>query len=501
MMDELKPARVRFAPSPTGHLHLGGLRTALFDWMYARRTGGQFVLRIEDTDQKRYNPESLNSLANGLRWLGLDWDEGPDIGGPFGPYVQSERKPLYTGYAQQLVDSGKAYRCYTTEAELEELRKQGKEYDRRHRWLTPEQRAAFAAEGRSHVVRFAVPLEGSTTVNDAVRGEVTVENQRIPVDPVLLKSDGMPTYHLAVVVDDHLMQITHILRGEEWLPSAPLHVLVYEAFGWEKPAFVHLPVILDPSGKGKMSKRRPVVDGREMPVFVSDFVQEGYLPEAVFNFLANTGWSFDGEREIFTREEAVARFDVKDISAKATALDYKKLEWLNGVYIRSLPPQELKEHLLPFMAGALGLDEATLANDPRFDLLIPLVQERIKFLTEAAPLIDWAFAREIAYADPSLLIGKKLTPAASIEVLGKGISLLQAVEPFTLHSLEEAFRAAAEAADIKVGNFFAPFRVAITGKTVSPPLFESMVVLGREETVRRVRSAQAALEAYVAATV
>ena len=320
MKDELKPARVRFAPSPTGHLHLGGLRTALFDWMYARRTGGQFVLRIEDTDQKRYNPESLNSLTTGLRWLGLDWDEGPDVGGPFGPYVQSERKPLYETYAQQLVDAGKAYRCYTTEAELEELRKQGKEYDRRHRWLTPEQRAAFDAEDRSYVVRFAIPLEGSTTVHDAIRGEVVVENQRIPVDPVLLKSDGMPTYHLAVVVDDHLMEITHILRGEEWLPSAPLHVLVYEAFGWEQPEFVHLPVILDPSGKGKMSKRKPLVDGREMPVFVSDFIQEGYLPEARVQL--------PGEYRVELRRRAgdlharrgCGALRRSDISAKATAL-------------------------------------------------------------------------------------------------------------------------------------------------------------------------------------
>ncbi|MFN8469373.1 MAG: glutamate--tRNA ligase family protein, partial [Caldilineaceae bacterium] len=348
---------------------------------------------------------------------------------------------------------------------------------------------------------FAIPLEGSTTVHDAIRGEVVVENQRIPVDPVLLKSDGMPTYHLAVVVDDHLMEITHILRGEEWLPSAPLHVLVYEAFGWEKPEFVHLPVILDPSGKGKMSKRKPLVDGREMPVFVSDFIQEGYLPEAVFNFLANTGWSFDAEREIFTRDEAVARFDVSDISAKATALDYKKLEWLNGVYIRALDPATLKQHLLPFVAPALGMDAAALAADERFDHLIPLIQERIKFLTEAAPLIDWAFADQIVYPDPAQLIGKKLTPAASIEVLKKGIQLLETLEPFALHDLEEAFRSASDAMNIKVGSFFAPFRVAITGKTVSPPLFESMVVLGRAETIRRVQNACAALEAYAAAAV
>jgi glutamyl-tRNA synthetase len=273
-------------------------------------------------------------------------------------------------------------------------------------------------------------------------------------------------------------------------------VLLYAAFGWEQPVFVHLPIILDPSGKGKMSKRKPVVDGREMPVFVSDFMQEGYLPEAVFNFLANTGWSFDAEREIFTREEAVARFDVKDITAKATALDYKKLEWLNGVYIRAMEPAALKLHLLPFVAAELGMDEAALAADARFDHLIPLIQERIKYLTDAAQMIDWAFAAAISYPDPVQLVGKKLTPAESVQVLDAGIAVLQSVQPYALHELETAFREAAEAGGIKVGSFFAPFRVAITGKTVSPPLFESMVVLGREETLRRVQSARSALAAY-----
>jgi glutamyl-tRNA synthetase len=473
---------------------LGGLRTALFDWLCARRTGGTFILRIEDTDQKRFNPESMRSLTTSLAWLGLQWDEGPDVGGPHGPYVQSERKEIYRKYAEKLIAAGKAYRCYTTPEELEELRKVGKEYDRRHRWLTDAERAAFEAEGRPHVVRCAVPLKGTTTVHDLIRGDVTVDNQRIPVDPVLLKSDGMPTYHLAVVVDDHLMEITHVLRGEEWLPSAPLHVLLYEAFGWEPPAWVHLPVILDPSGKGKMSKRKPVVDGREMPVFVSDFMAEGYLPDALFNFLANTGWSFDPEREIFTRDEAIARFDVADISPKATALDYKKLEWLNGVYIRAMAPAALAAALAPYLAPALGLDEAALAANPRLVQLIPLIQERIKLLTEAAPFVDWAFAAEISYPDPAkLLVGKKLTPAQSLDVLETGLGLLRTVEPFDAHALETAFRAAAEAANIPVGSFFGPFRGAITGKTVSPPLFESMVVLGREETVRRVEQARAAL--------
>ena len=499
MSDIQIPARVRFAPSPTGFLHLGGLRTALFDWLYARHTGGQFILRIEDTDQKRFNPESLAAIQRGLRWLGLDWDEGPDVGGPYGPYVQSERKEIYGQYAEELIAAGKAYRCYTSEVELEELRARGQGYDRRDRWLTAEQRAAFAAEERRHVVRFAAPLEGVTVVHDEIRGDITVESASV-VDPVLLKSDGMPTYHLAMVVDDHLMQITHVLRGEEWIPSAPLHQQLFEAFGWEVPKLVHLPVILDPSGKGKMSKRKTVVGGKEIPTLVHEYIELGYLPDAVFNFLANLGWSFDAEREVFTREEAVARFDVEDITPKASALPFSKLEWLNGVYMRAMEPAQLKAALIPYLAPALGMEEAVLAADPRMDGLVPLVQERIKLLTDAAAMVDWAFApaSAIAYPDPTLLVGKKLTPAASIDVLETGLALLQKVDPFDVPDLEAAFRAAAEARQIGVGSFFAPFRVAITGKTVSPPLFESMVVLGRAETLARVENATAALRAYAA---
>ena len=333
------PARVRFAPSPTGFLHLGSLRTALFDWLYARHTGGQFILRIEDTDQKRFNPDSMAAIARGLRWLGLDWDEGPDKGGPYAPYIQSERKEIYRQYADWLVENGKAYRCYTSEAELEELRARGLGYDRRHRDLTPAQRAAFEAEGRPYVIRFAAPLEGKTVVHDVIRGDITVESASV-LDPVLLKSDGMPTYHLAVVVDDRLMEITHVLRGEEWIPSAPLHQELFDAFGWPAPVFVHLPVILDPSGKGKMSKRKTVVDGHEFSPFVHDYIDGGYLPDAMFNFLVNMGWSFDAEREIFARDEAIARFDVKDISPKASALPFAKLTWLNGMYIRQLSPAD-----------------------------------------------------------------------------------------------------------------------------------------------------------------
>lgn len=504
MSETLTPARVRFAPSPTGYLHLGGLRTALFNWLYARHTGGQFILRIEDTDQKRYNPESLHDLMNGLRWLGLEWDEGPDKGGPYGPYVQSERQTIYSQYAEQLIASGHAYRCYCTAEELDAMREEQRAkglpqgYDRRHRWISAEERARLEASGLPSVVRLAVPLEGTTVVNDLIRGNIAIENHTI-LDPVLLKSDGMPTYHFAVVVDDHLMKITHVIRGEEWISSAPLHKLLYDAFGWEMPSLVHLPVILDPSGKGKMSKRKTVVAGKEYLALVHEFIEAGYLPEAMFNFLTNVGWNYDPEQEVFTREQAIARFDVKDINPTSAALPYPKLEWLNGLYIRELDAAELQQRLAPYLAKQLGLDEDELRKSERLAKLVPLVQERIKVLTDAWDKVDWAFvpADAIQYPDPTLLIGKGLDAAQTLSILKEGAKLLREVEPFTSAALEPAFRAAAEAAGVKVGSYFAPFRVAITGRTVSPPLFESMEVLGRDETVARVQNATSAIESYV----
>ncbi len=505
MSDELTPARVRFAPSPTGYLHLGGLRTALFDWLYARHTGGQFILRVEDTDQKRFNPESLDDLKASLRWLGLDWDEGPDIGGPYAPYVQSERRAIYQEYVEQLIASGHAYRCYCSPEDLEAMREaqraagQSQGYDRRCRHLTAEQRAACEAEGRPAVVRFAAPLSGTTVVHDLLRGDIEVESLSVQ-DPVILKSDGMPTYHLAVVVDDHLMHITHVLRGEEWISSAPLHKQLYDAFGWPMPQWVHLPVILDPSGKGKMSKRKTVVAGKEYLALVHEFIEGGYLPEAMFNFLANVGWNFDPEREIFTPQEAVARFDVVNINPTSAALPYPKLEWINGVYIRDMAADELQRRLAPFLAAQLSLDEDELLHSERLAQLVPLIRERIKLLTDAADKVDWAFARaeDIRYDDPALLIGKKLTAKQSLAVLEQGRRILAEAPEFGAAQLEADFRQAAEAAQVSVGSFFAPFRVAVTGKTVSPPLFESMEVLGREEVVARLDNAIQALAAYAA---
>ncbi len=501
-----RPARVRFAPSPTGFLHLGSLRTALFDWLYARHTGGQFILRIEDTDQKRYNPDSLENMMNGLRWLGLDWDEGPDVGGPYAPYVQSERKDIYTSYVEPFIAQGHAYRCYCTAERLESVREEQRKrnqppgYDRHCRYLSAEDRAALDAQGLPSVVRLAVPEEGTTTFTDLIRGDITTDNRQLQ-DAVLIKSDGMPTYHFAVVVDDHLMEITHVLRGQEWLASAPLHKILFDAFGWEMPTLVHLPLILDPSGKGKMSKRKKVVAGKEYLVMVHEFIEAGYLPSALFNFLCNVGWSYDASQEIFSAEDAIERFDLHAVNPSPAVLPYDKLEWINGIYIRELSPAGLKEAVLPFLARDLGLPEADLRADARLDILVPLIQERIKRLDEAAEWLDWAFvdADAIVYTDPGLLLGKKLDAAQSIAVLERGKEMMRVLDPFAADAIQAAFRTAADEMDVKAGSFFGPFRAAISGKQVSPPLFESLEALGRDEVLRRVDNAIRVLAEQVVA--
>ena len=495
------PARVRFAPSPTGHLHLGGLRTALFDWLWARKTGGQFILRIEDTDRKRFEPESLDSLIRGLRWLGLEWDEGPDIGGPFAPYVQSQRQEIYLEKAQELIDRGHAYRCFCTPERLAKLRDEQRQaglrtgYDRHCRMLSDEERSQREAEGIPSVIRFAVPLEGVTTFKDLVRGDIRVENKQMQ-DEVLLKADGLPTYHLAAMVDDHLMEITHVLRGEEWLATAPIHKLIVDAFGWDMPALVHLPVILDPSGKGKMSKRKKLVAGKEFLALVHEFQDAGYLPDAMFNFLTNVGWNFDPEQEVFSREEAIDGFCLDEINPSAAALPYEKLDWLNGLYIRSLSPAALKVALVPYLSRQLGLSEEELNSDRKLDVLIPVIQERLKRLDEGADWLDWAYltSDELSYSDPKLLIGRKMDATQSIAMLRAGALLLDEVEPFDADAIQAAFRERAAELEVKAGSFFGPIRGAVSGKKVSPPLFESIVALGRQETLQRIGRATTYLE-------
>lgn len=492
--------RVRFAPSPTGYLHIGSARSALFNWMFARKHGGQFILRLEDTDQKREVAGAHEAVMRDLRWLGLDWDEGPDIGGPVGPYVQSQRAELYREWAGWLVEHGHAYKCFCTPAELEARRRAAvaaKEpfvgYDRRCRLLTAEQIAAFEAEGREYVIRFKAPLEGETVVEDAIRGSITFKNEQIG-DMVMLKSDGLPTYHLANVVDDHFMGITHILRADEWISTAPLHMNLYAAFGWEPPVYAHLPLVLNPSGTGKLSKRTQAFDdaGHEVLVKVEEFRDAGFLPVALRNFLANVGWSFGDDREKFTIEEALPRFELKDINPAPSRLPYSKLEWLNGQYIQEMPPEELAQAVRPFLerAGYEVSDEALLA-------IMPAMSVRLKRLSDAVEFLGFLGADEkqapLAASD---LVHKKLPRERALAAFREARDFVRETERFDLPTIQDAFYAIGErhAENGKAGPFLGKARLAITRQEVSPPLFESMVALGRERSLARLEDAVALLQ-------
>ncbi|HKZ84347.1 MAG TPA: glutamate--tRNA ligase [Anaerolineae bacterium] len=501
------PVRVRFAPSPTGYLHVGGLRTALFNWLFARKHGGVFILRIEDTDQKRYTPGGVRAIMDGLLWLGLQWDEGPDraslrrmqtnedyegapdVGGPHNPYIQSLRLPRYKEAAEELIARGAAYRCDCSPQRLEQVRKEqmARKEPPRYDRLCQNKKPGAVDPNRPHVVRLAVPLDGQTILHDAIRGQIVVEN-RIQDDFVLLKSDGFPTYHLAAMVDDHDMHISHVLRGDEWLPSLPKHFLIYQAFGWTPPVFAHLPVILNPTGKGKMSKRKaqPVGGKFEESVFVSEFREAGYLPEALRNFLALVGWApGEGiEQEIFTIEELTSLFSLEHVNPAPAAFPYDKLDWMNGAYIRALPSGELAQRLYPFL-----LEAGVEVDVDALHKITPGIQERLVTLKDAVEMTDFLFGDGLS-PDPAQLAGKGMAKETTLNVLKRAETILSAIEPFEAEPLEHAFREAAEAAGMKPGLFFTPIRVAVTGKTVSPPLFASIAALGREKTVERLKKAE-----------
>ncbi len=489
------PARVRFAPSPTGYLHIGSARTALFNWLYARHTGGQFILRIEDTDRTRLHPGSLADMFASLRWLGLQWDEGPEADGAYGPYFQSERLELYRHWADWLVEQGHAYRCYCTPAELEQMRqeqmarKEDPGYDRRCRHLTPAERASREAAGLPYVIRLAVPQTGQVTFHDMIRGDITFANDKIQ-DAVLLKSDGWPTYHLANVVDDRFMQITHIMRGDEWLSSVPLHWHLYAAFDWEPPVWAHLPVILNPNGQGKMSKREIIrPDGTVIPVYIHSYREQGYLPEAMLNFLCGIGWALDGSTEIYDLETALTAFDLSSIQASPGAFPAEKLIWMNGVYIRQLAPDDLHARLVPFLSRQLSVPEEALRADHGLRLLIPFVQERIKTLTEAAEFVDYLYVDVVPMADPAELVPAKTTGAQVRTGLERTATVLEALPVWSEAAIEEALRGLADELGLKPGQLFSAIRVAVTGKKVAPPLFVTVEAIGRERAVARLRQA------------
>ena len=490
------PVRVRFAPSPTGPLHIGGARTALFNWLFARHCGGAFILRIEDTDRKRYVPAAVDDIIDGLRWLGLDWDEGPDVGGPYGPYVESQRLALYQQWAQWLVEQDKAYPSFTTVEELEEsieAQAGGRRYDRRDRHLTPEERAQRIARGEPYAIRFKMPLEGETVVHDLIRGPIRFQNAELQ-DQVLLKSDGYPTYHLANVVDDHFMAISHILRGDEWIPTAPTHVRLYEAFGWTMPKIAHLPVILNPNGKGKLSKRTEAFteSGQRILVQLREFREAGYLPEALVNFLTNIGWSFGDDREVFSVEETIPRFTLDRINPAGGRFPYEKLEWLSNQWMQRLPVEELARRLRQPLEKA--------GFEVNLDVLLkvtPLLQERLKTLNEVVEWVDFLFKEDFDPPDAATLIPKKMDASATRAALDAAADALAALPDFEAGTQEAAMRALADALGLKVGQLFGALRAAVTGRQVSPPLFETMAIIGRETCLARIRAAAARLATAV----
>jgi glutamyl-tRNA synthetase len=473
-------------------MHIGGVRTALFNWLFARHHGGTFILRIEDTDQKRFDPDALRLITEGLRWVGLDWDEGPEVGGEYGPYIQSERLELYQQWANWLVEQGRAYPCYCTAERLEALRKQqeagqeGRGYDRRCRDLTPEQREERSREtGGKCVIRFKMPIEGETTVHDLLRGDITFDNSQLQ-DLVLLKSDGYPTYHLANVVDDHFMKITHILRAEEWIPSAPVHKNLYDGFGWPMLQIAHLPVILNPSGKGKLSKRTVGFreGGQQIPVRLDEFEAGGYVPEAIINFLTNIGWSFGDNREVFAVPETIENFDLARVNPAGGKFPIEKLEWLNGVYIREMDPVRLAQLLKPELEK--------VGYEVNVDVLlraIPLIRERIKVLPDVVQIGGLFFAEDFTPPTREMLIQKGMDAPRTKAALEASLAALEALPDFNAAAQEAVIRPLTETLGIKTGQLLGTLRAATTAQEVSPPLFETMDVLGREKSLARIRQA------------
>jgi glutamyl-tRNA synthetase len=495
MVASSKPARVRMAPSPTGRAHLGNGRTALYDYLLARQTGGQFVLRIEDTDQKRYIPGAEEELIESLHWLGLEWDEGPDVGGPHASYRQSERKEIYLEHARWLVEHGHAFYCFCTLERLERVRqeqlklKQNPHYDGACRLLAPDEAAERVARGERHVIRFKTPQEGSVTGRDLLRGDITVENRSLD-DYILVKSDGLALYHLAAMVDDHLMGITHVLRGAEWLPTFPLHVQIVRAFGWQEPVWVHLSLFLKPSGKGKMSKREAadlMKDGYS--IFIGDLKELGYAPEAVNNWMALMGWSYDDHTEFFTMRDLIEKFSLEKLNPSPAAINFTKLDHFNGLHIRSLATDDLARRVKPFFQQA-GYE----VEEDKLEKIAPIIQERIVTLDDA-PQMAGFFFRDDIQPEPAELVGKNMTPSASAIAARRAYDILAPLDEINAESAEQPLRALADEMGLKAGQLFGILRVAVTGQKVSPPLFESMAIVGKEKVLERVQRAIEILEA------
>ena len=479
------PVRVRFAPSPTGFLHVGGVRTAMFNWLLARHTGGTLVLRIEDTDITRKVEGAVEYIMEGLKWLGLDWDEGPDAGGDYGPYYQSQRLDLYKQSAQRLVQHGDAYYCYCSPERLEALRKeqvvrkQSIGYDRFCRNLSPQERAAKEAAGIKPVVRFKVPSGGQTKFHDLIYGDVVFENSTID-DFVMLKSDGYPTYHLANVVDDYAMKITHVIRGEEWLSSVPRHLFIYKALGYQPPLYVHHPLLVGPD-RAKLSKRHG-------DVALLEYREKGYLPDAMLNFIALIGWSLDDKTELMTRQQLIDNFSLERIGKTGAIFDRDKLDWINGVYIRGLTVEDLSNRLFPFLDKYLSPKVKRPLDLNYIRQIVPLIRERINTLKDAADYAEFFFLDKLEY-DAVKFEDKKTNAETALTALKSTEEKLSSMESFDRDQLENTLRRLADSLGLKAGQLFNVLRVAITARDATPPLFEMMAVLGKERCLMRIKAA------------
>jgi glutamyl-tRNA synthetase len=480
--------RVRIAPSPTGVPHVGTAYIGLFNYVFARVHGGKFVIRIEDTDQTRSDPRDEAAILRSLRWVGLQWDEGPDVGGPYGPYRQSERLQIYQRYAQELLNTGAAYRCWCTTERLEAIRQQQRQakqmlrYDGHCRDLSAAAIESRLQQAQPVVVRLRVPAEGAIVVHDAFRGAITFEHQQID-DQVLLKSDGYPTYHLANVVDDHLMRISHVIRAEEWISSTPKHLLLYQAFGWEPPVFMHMPLLRNPD-KSKISKRKN-------PVSLEYYERQGYLPEALLNFLALMGWSMPDDREVFSLGEMIQAFSFERISLGGPVFDLQKLNWLNGMYMRKLSAEEFTQRLYEQVVQPKVQRLTDLAY---LQAMGPLLQERLNTFGDFHNMAAYFYDTPLSY-DKNLLLPKGRNPQETAKVLTDVRERLQRYSgSWTDAELETCLRTYLEGARWDNRSLFMTLRVAITGRTASPPLFATMQVLGKDVCLARLEDAVATLQ-------
>jgi len=498
MLSKGSGIRVRYAPSPTGLQHVGGIRTALFNYLFARSKKGAFVLRLEDTDRSRSDESFVQNLYDTFSWLGLKWDEGPDCGGPFNPYVQSERAAHYKKYAQELLDKGKAYYCFCSAERIEKVRQEREAahssqsgYDRLCRNIDPAEAVKRAAAGEPCTIRLKIPLGETIQFHDHLLGDIEWKNDDVNPDPVLLKSDGFPTYHLANVVDDHLMEISHVMRAQEWLASTPLHVIMYKSFGWVAPEYCHLPMVMGQDGK-KLSKRHGATS-------IDEFRKQGYLPEALINYVALLGASYeegarpDGHVDLFNLSEFEQLFSIDKLNKAPAIFDYKKLEWFNGQYIRMKSDDELAALCLPSAveAGLFGAKGTEPSPEQRktFTAAMPLIRERLVFTHEAAGKLAYLFAPP-ALPPAEEFIPKKADISETIRLLGLGRDMVNHLANAVNDAEAEAYvKEQAEKAAVKLGDLMMPLRVAITGSRVSPPLFGSLRILGAQESLARVEKA------------